>query len=140
MDGLPEALHLVCNNAMQQYRMGIDRGGSNFREDPGMPEDNRLNTVQQCAPVGAQADCVLGCTSKNVGRRARGVTDPLHSACARPDSGVQVEAPQYKKNIVSCPSNPTGLASVLHQASSGAGPGDIGGAEDWAYSVWRTED
>jgi len=77
---------------------------------------------------------MVGCSSKTKG----GDRSPPFSTCDTA-AGVQVEGPQYKKGIVSCPSKPMELASVLHQASSGAGPGDIeGGAENWGFFSLET--
>jgi len=75
--GKCRVLHLRRNNAMHQYRLGVDLLDSSSAErDLGVLVDSKLLVSQQCALVAKKANGILGCIKKSVASRSREVLLP----------------------------------------------------------------
>ncbi|PKU43698.1 rna-directed dna polymerase from mobile element jockey-like [Limosa lapponica baueri] len=82
--GKCRVLHLGRDNAVPQYRLGVDLLDSSCAESNlGVLMDNKLTMMQQCALVAKNANGLLGCIKKTVASRLREVIVLLCSALVR---------------------------------------------------------
>jgi len=83
--GKCRGLHLGRNNAMHQYRLGVDLlESSSVERDVGVLVGDGLTMSQQCALAAKKANGILGCIKKSVASRTREVLLPLYTALVRP--------------------------------------------------------
>ena len=87
-----KALHLGEHNPGAQHSLGSTRlGSSSVERDLGVLADNKLNRSEQCAAAAQKANGVLGCISKGITSRDKGVVIPLYSALVRPHLEYRVQ-------------------------------------------------
>ena len=83
--GKCRVLHLVRNNPMHQYRLGVDLlESSSVERDLGVLVHDRLTMSQQCALAAKKTNGILGCIKSSVASRSREVLLPLYTALVRP--------------------------------------------------------
>ncbi|TRZ21828.1 hypothetical protein HGM15179_005276 [Zosterops borbonicus] len=73
---------LCVGQSSPEHKYGLGREyikGSPKEKDLGMLIDKQLNMTQKCVLAAQKANCVLGCTKRNVASRLREVILPLYS-------------------------------------------------------------
>ncbi|CAM4369900.1 unnamed protein product [Caretta caretta] len=96
-----KVLHLGRKNPMHLYRLGTDwLSSSSAEKDLGITVDEKLDLSQQCALVAQKANDILGCISRSIASRSRGIIIPLYLALVRPhlEYCVQFWAPRKDVN------------------------------------------
>ncbi|CAM2111788.1 unnamed protein product [Caretta caretta] len=80
-------LHLGRKNPMHRYRLGTEwLGSSSAEKDLRVMVDEKLDVSHQCALVVKKANGILGCISRSIASRLRGVIIPL--CIAEASSGI----------------------------------------------------